>query len=499
MVTIHDTDADPDYELTNAAQWGFRSVVGIPLIRDGKPIGAIVVGRRDPGAFPDTLVALLQTFADQAVIALENVRLFNELEARTTQLARSVEQLRALSEVGQAVSSTLDLETVLRTIVSRATQLASMDGGAIYEYAEGREAFSLQATDRLPDELVEALRAAPFAKGEGVIGRLATTGEPVTVSDITDGDMYQSRVRELLLRLGYRSMLAVPLLRENRLLGGLVVTRKSPGAFEPRVVDLLGSFATQSALAIQNARLYREIEDKSRQLEVASEHKSAFLANMSHELRTPLNAIIGFTRIVMRRSKDRLEPTQYENLEKILASAQHLLSLINAILDLAKVEAGRIELRSDEVQLGPVLERCMRTVEPLIKETVTPVTAFDRDLPSMLVDEEKLRQIVMNLLSNAANHTSSGSIQLRARSANGSLELAVLDTGTGIAAEKLELIFEEFEQADSRSAGEHGGTGLGLAIARRLARAMGGDIRAESTLGAGSTFTLTLPLRCRPS
>jgi len=499
VVAIHDTHADPDYALKNGEQWGFRSVLGIPLMRDGMPIGAIAVGRRDPGPFPEKQIALLQTFADQAVIAVENVRLFKELEARTTQLARSVEQLRALSEVGQAVSSTLDLETVLSTIVSRATQLASMDGGAIYEYEEEREQFRLHATDRLPDELVEALRSTAIPKGEGSIGRLATTGEPVAISDITDEGIYQSRVREILLRLGYRSVLAVPLLREDRLLGGLVVNRKTPGEFEPHVIDLLKSFATQSALAIQNARLYREIEDKGRQLEVASRHKSAFLANMSHELRTPLNAIIGFTRIVMRRSQDQLEPKQYENLEKILTSAQDLLSLINAILDLAKVEAGRIEINPGEVQLVPVLEQCMRTVEPLIKDTVTQVRAFDRELPSMMVDEEKLRRIVINLLSNAAKYTSSGSIQVRARSANGSIELAVIDTGIGIAAEKLDLIFEEFEQADARSTREYGGTGLGLAIARRLARLMGGDIRAESVLGAGSTFTLTLPIRYRSS
>ena len=499
VVAIHDTHADPDYELKHGEQWGFRSVLGVPLIRDGIPIGVIVVGRRDPGPFPENQVALLQTFADQAVIALENVRLFKALEARNRELREAVEQLRALSEVGQAVSSTLDLETVLSTIVSRATQLASMDGGLIYEYEEAREVFRLHAADRLADELVDALRAAPIPKGEGAVGRLATTGEPVAISDITDAALYQSRAREILLRLGYRSLLAVPLLHENRLIGGLVVNRKRPGEFEPQVIELLKTFATQSALAIQNARLYREIEEKSRQLEIASRHKSAFLANMSHELRTPLNAIIGFTRIVMRRSQERLEPKQYENLEKILASAQHLLSLINAILDLAKVEAGRVEVRPGEVQLATVLEECMRTVEPLIKNTVTQVRAFERELPPMWVDEEKLRQIVMNLLSNAAKYTSSGSIQVRARSANGSVELAVADTGIGIPADKLEVIFEEFEQADARSAREYGGTGLGLAIARRLARVMGGDIRAESALGAGSTFTLTLPVRYESS
>jgi signal transduction histidine kinase len=394
------------------------------------------------------------------------------------------------------VSSTLDLETVLSTIVSRAAQLASVDAGAIYEYEEREGEFRLRATDRLPDELVEALRSSPIARGEGAVGMLATTAEPVQIGDIADEATYQSRVRELLLRLGYRSLLAVPLLREDRLLGGLVVNRKSPGSFDPHVVDLLRSFATQSALAIQNARLYREIEEKSRQLEVASRHKSAFLANMSHELRTPLNAIIGFTRIVMRRSQERLEPKQYENLERILASAQNLLSLINAVLDLAKVEAGRLELNASDVRLVTVLDDCLRTVEPLVRDGVSLLRGFDGELPVLVADEEKLRQIVMNLLSNAAKFTTRGTVEVRARRVGGSLELAVADTGIGIPPEKLELVFEEFEQADARRTREYGGTGLGLAIARRLARLMGGDIRAESAPGAGSTFTLTLPL-CR--
>ncbi|RZU00633.1 GAF domain-containing protein [Rivibacter subsaxonicus] len=496
VVAIHDVHVDPDYAFKGGAQMGFRSVVGIPFMRKGVPIGVIAVGRRDPGPFSEKQIALLQTFADQAVIALENVRLFKELEARTTELTQSVGELRALGEVSQAVSSTLDLEAVLSTIVARATQLAGMDGGAIYEYDEARQEFRLHTTDRLPDELVEALRSAPIAKGEGAIGRLAATGEPVAVHDIVDQGTYQSRVREILIRLGYRSLLAVPLLREDRLLGGLLVNRKSAGEFAPRVIDLLKTFATQSALAIQNARLFREIEDKSRQLEIASRHKSAFLANMSHELRTPLNAIIGFTRIVMRRSQERLEPQQFDNLEKILASGQHLLALINTILDLAKVEAGRVELNPAAIEPAPLLDQCMRTIEPLLKDGVVLLRDFDGGMPPMLVDEELLRQVLINLLSNAAKFTARGSIRVRLRAGRGGVEIAVADSGIGIAADKLESIFEEFEQADAGSTRLHGGTGLGLTIARRLARLMGGEILVESVAGVGSTFTLTLPARC---
>jgi signal transduction histidine kinase len=246
----------------------------------------------------------------------------------------------------------------------------------------------------------------------------------------------------------------------------------------------------------EGGALFREIQEKSAQLETANRHKSEFLASMSHELRTPLNAIIGFTRIVMRQSRERLEQKQLENLEKIQASGEHLLALINAVLDLSKVEAGHVEVSVREVELTPVLEHCLRTVEPLVKgDAVSLERDLDGALPAMLVDDEKLRQIVINLLSNAAKFTARGSIRLRARADNGAVRIAVADTGIGIAADKLGLIFEEFRQADAGSTREYGGTGLGLAIARRLARLMDGDIDVGSEPGRGSTFTLTLPLR----
>jgi signal transduction histidine kinase len=297
---------------------------------------------------------------------------------------------------------------------------------------------------------------------------------------------------------GFRSVLGVPLLRDGVPIGAMALGRSEPGPFPDKQIALVQTFADQAVIAIENVRLFHALEEKSRQLEIASRHKSIFLANMSHELRTPLNAIIGFTRIVMRRSQERLEPKQYENLEKILTSGQNLLSLINAILDLAKVEAGRIDITARDVQPASVLEQCVRTVEPLVKEPVRLVKAFEDALPQMFVDEEKLRQIVMNLLSNAARFTTSGSIEVRAASSGGSIAIAVADTGAGISPDELERIFEEFEQANASSTREHGGTGLGLTIARRLARLMGGDIQVESRPATGSTFTLTLPLRYAP-
>ena len=298
----------PDVEAESAADivrilraGGIRSQIAVPMLRDGTPIGTIAVARSEVGPFPDRQIALLRTFAAQAVIAIENVRLFTELAARTSDLTRSVEQLTALGEVGRAVSSTLDLETVLTTIVARAVELSGLDGGVVFEYDEGAQEFVQRAATATGGALAEARRAARIARGEGVLGRTAITLEPVQVPDITVAGAYESRLRENLIESGVRAILAVPMVREGRLIGCLGVTRNRSGGFPPETIELLRTFATQSALAIQNARLYQELEAKGRQLEAASRHKSEFLANMSHELRTPLNAILGFSEVLAER------------------------------------------------------------------------------------------------------------------------------------------------------------------------------------------------------
>jgi signal transduction histidine kinase len=496
VVAIPDALADPEYLIAStAAATGFRSALAVPLLRDGKPIGAVGVGRVEPGPFPDNQVSLLQTFADQAVIAIENVRLFTELEARTAQLTRSVDELKALGEVGQAVSSTLELETVLRTIVSRATQLAGMDGGSIWEYDDAREEFHLHATDRLPDELIEVLLATPIRKGEGALGRLAVTAEPVEIQDFADERSYRSRLREKLIRSGYRSVVAVPLLREDRLLGALAVNRKTPGGFDPQVVELLKTFATQSALAIQNARLFREIEDKSRQLQIASQHKSEFLANMSHELRTPLNAIIGFSEVLHERMFGEVNEKQAEYLNDILESGRHLLSLINDILDLSKIEAGRMELEATEFDLPSAIENTMILIrERAQRRDIALARAVEQGLGKVNADERKVKQVLLNLLSNALKFTpEGGKIEVRAGGRDGVAEISVADTGVGIAPEDQEAVFEEFKQVGKASKKAEG-TGLGLAISKKIIELHGGKIWVTSQLGKGSTFTFTLPL-----
>ncbi len=370
-----------------------------------------------------------------------------------------------------------------------------MDGGAIYEYDEAHEEFYLHTTDRLPDELVTALRAEPIRKGEGALGRLAMTGEPAQIRDIMADASYQSRVREIVLRLGYRSLLAVPLMRDNHLLGGLVVYRKSPGEFDAQVIDLLKTFATQSALAIQNARLFREIEDKSRQLEMASQHKSEFLANMSHELRTPLNAIIGFSEVLSERLFGEINEKQAEYIGDILQSGQHLLSLINDILDLSKIEAGRMELEPTDFSLPGAIDNTLTLVrERAHRHGITLGRDVDERLGVVCADERKVKQVLLNLLSNALKFTPEGGrIDVRAAVRDGAAEVSVTDTGIGIAPEDQPKVFDEFRQVGT-AAKKVEGTGLGLAISRKFIELHGGRIWVESQVGLGSTFAFTFPL-----
>src|SRR5215471_19321068 len=449
--TIHIPDVldDPDYEFAGLQQLGLRSVLCVPMLRHGAAIGAITVHTWEtPRPFGTKQVELLQTFADQAVIAVENARLFRELEERTAELTRSVEQLTALGEISHAVSSTLDVETVLQTVVSRASQLAGSDGGSIYEYDDATQEFHIRATHNLDPTLVAALRTSPLHRGEGAMGRAAETREPVQIADIQVGGAYQSHIRDTLLGAGYRALLSVPLLREDQIIGSLSLNRKTPGEFSAEAVEVLKTFATQSALAIENARLFREIEVKSRQLEAASQHKSEFLANMSHELRTPLNAIIGFSEVLNERMFGDLNEKQDEYLKDIHASGQHLLSLINDILDLSKIEAGRMELELTDFHLPSAIDSALTLVrERATRRGIVLQPAVDGGVGQLRADERKVRQVLLNLLSNAIKFTPEGGrIEVRAVRENDAVAVSVSDTGIGIAPEDQEAIFEEFRQ-----------------------------------------------------
>ena len=479
-----------------ARRFGYRASLSVPLMREGRPLGAIHLRRTEARLFTERQIALLQTFADQAAIAIENVRLFTDLQTRTEELSRSVDKLTALGEVGRAVSSTLDLDTVLSTIVSRAIQLSGTDGGSVYEYHEATEEFSLRASRDLPEAYVEQVRGTRPRKGEGAVGRVAQTREPIQIADIADAAAYESRVRSILLQMGLRALLAVPLIAEDQLVGALIVMRRRSGRFAAEEVALLQTFATQSALAIQNARLFREIEEKSRQLEVASQHKSEFLANMSHELRTPLNAIIGFSEVLSDRMFGELNEKQEEYLKDIYASGTHLLSLINDILDLSKIEAGRMELELSDFHLPAALENALMLVrERAGRRSIALHTSIDNRLGEIQGDERKIRQVVLNLLSNAIKFTPEGGrIELAAVSKDSCVEVSVSDTGIGIAPEDQERVFEEFRQvgtADKKAEG----TGLGLTLCRKFIELHAGRIWVKSALGVGSTFTFTIPLR----
>ncbi|HEY2919155.1 MAG TPA: GAF domain-containing protein [Candidatus Binatia bacterium] len=499
--TVHVHDAveavKSEFPETVAPQLGVRTMLSTPMLREGTPIGVINIRRTEVRPFSEKQIKLLETFADQAVIAIENVRLFKELEERTRELARSVGELKALGDVGQAVSSTLDLQTVLSTIVGHAVQLSGTSGGVIYEYDEAAQEFHLRASFCIEGEVVRELQATPVRLGQGATGQTASVRTPVQVPDILQEREYSgTRVRPILARLGYRSVLAVPLLREERIMGALTVWRKEAGNFSPEVINLLQTFATQSALALQNARLFREIEDKSRQIEAANRHKSEFLANMSHELRTPLNAIIGFSEVLGERLFGELNEKQAEYTDDILTSGRHLLSLINEILDLSKVEAGRMELEVAAFDLPLAIDNARTFVrERATKHGITLDVAVDDRLGDFVGDERKIKQILLNLLSNAVKFTPEGGrIGIDAKQTDGAVEISVTDTGIGIAPEDQPRIFEEFRQVGTDYAHKSEGTGLGLTLAKKFVELHGGRIWVESEIGKGSKFTFTLPM-----
>jgi signal transduction histidine kinase len=489
IVQIPDVLEDPEYTNWEAQKiGGFRSVLGVPLLRAGVSIGVLGVSRSEPRSFTDKQIELLTTFADQAVIAIENVRLFDEVQARTKELSQSVGELRALGEVSQAVNSTLDLQSVLDTIVTRATQLSSTEAGAIYVFDEADEQFQLRATYGMTAEMIAVIKEH-HADFSAAVSAATQRREPDQVADLQPS----SRANEMIMRLGYRARLVVPLLAADRIVGALVVRRKAPGEFSQSTVELLQTFAAQSVLAIQNARLFAEIEYKNRQLQMASENKSQFVSSMSHELRTPLNAIIGLTEMMVTNAARFGTEKAQEPLQRVNRAGTHLLGLINQVVDLSKIEAGKLELNPATVNLTRLIDTARQLAEQNKNRLV--VEASD-DLGALTVDPMRLRQILFNLLSNACKFTKQGEVKLQARRvADGRdwVELAVADSGIGMTPEQQAKLFEEFTQADASTAQRFGGTGLGLAITRKLARMMGGDVTVTSEPGKGSAFTVRLP------
>ncbi len=417
-----------------------------------------------------------------------------------SELARSVGELKALGEVGQAVSSTLDLQTVLSTIVGHAVQLSGTDGGVIYEYDETAQEFHLRASYRMEEEIVQALSGDPGPSG--------TRARPVKRRHVRAPVQVANLLEERELRVlrdaahacrvsAIGLSLAVPLLREEQIMGALTVWRSEAGSFSPEVVNLLQTFATQSALAIQNARLFREIEAKGVELETANRHKSEFLANVSHELRTPLNAIIGFSEVLGERLFGELNEKQAEYTEDILSSGRHLLSLINDILDLSKIEAGRMELEVTTFYMPDAIENALLLIrERASRHGIKLERIIDDRLGDFTGDERKVKQVLVNLLSNAVKFTPEGGrIKIEATLGDSAVIISVTDTGIGIAPQDQEAIFEEFRQVGTNYAQKREGTGLGLSLTRKFVELHEGKIWVQSEMGRGSTFTFTLPIR----
>jgi signal transduction histidine kinase len=463
-----------------------RMVAPIRTLQEGAArIGAGDLDHRVAVATGDELEALGDELNRSAAeLAAARRTLEQKVAARTRELGRSLEELHALGEVARAV------------------HLAGASGGVLYEYDEDTERFSrIRGACAVEDDLLQVLRAHPLRLGEGAAGQAAELRGPVQVTDVlAEGSYDVTRVRVIFERRGYRSLLAVPLLFEEAIVGVLAIWRREPGLLAQPVVNLVQTLATQSVLAIQNARLFQEIADKSRQLEAASRHKSEFLANMSHELRTPLNAVIGFSEVLAEGMFGELNAKQAEYVRDIMESGRHLLSLINDILDLSKVEAGRMELELGEFDLASVIDGALLLLrERASRKNIELARSVDDSVGIVCADERKVKQVLLNLLSNALKFTPEGGrIAVRAAVREGMAEVAVSDTGVGIAPEEQDAVFEEFRQVGA-SAKRVEGTGLGLALARKFIELHGGRIGVESELGAGSTFTFTIPVIPRAS
>ncbi len=473
-----------------------RTSAFTPLTRDGRAIGMMAVNRGEVRAFTSKELELMRGFADQAVIAIENARLLSELRARTDELARSVEEQKGLGEVSQAVSASLDLETVLSTIVANSVALSRTDAGAVYVYDPGTDEFRLRATQGMDERLVAAIESVPnrlSALGATALGEAAKRRAAVQIADLRED---RGPVARLVVEAGFRAALVMPLLQPDRIVGALVVRRREPGTFPASTVGLLETFAAQCVIAIEHARLFADIEEKSRALAEASQHKSQFLANMSHELRTPLNAILGYTELILDDIYGAAPPKMREVMERVQSNGKHLLGLINDVLDLSKIEAGQLVLALADYSVRDMVQGVFAAVEPLAS---TKGLAVKLDVPAGLPhahgDERRLAQVLLNLVGNALKFTDAGEIRISATQSNGTLTVAVSDTGPGIAPSDQAKIFDEFQQADNAQTKAKGGTGLGLAISRRIVEMHGGRIWVESELGKGATFAFALPVK----
>ncbi|MEZ5788293.1 MAG: ATP-binding protein [Xanthobacteraceae bacterium] len=472
-----------------------RMVVPIRALHSGAArLGASEFGTRIEVNTGDEIEDLANEFNSMAGKLKESYgRLEQTVEERTRDLARSVRELKALEEIGRTVASSLDVGAVLATVVDRAVELARADAGLIYGYDRVRKVFHLKEARGLDTALIEEARGIDIPL-DSPLGRAAFEREPITIPDLAK--IERKRMGDLVLEAGYHSVLALPLIGPEDILGALVVQRREAGDFPPTTVGLMQTFADQSVIAMHNAELFHEVEERGRQLQVANEHKSQFFANMSHELRTPLNAVLGYAELLVDGLYGELPEKAVEVLERVQANGQHLLGLINDVLDLSKIEAGQLKLSMADYSMRAVIESVMASTESLAKAKGLALTAeIADDLPIGHGDERRLAQVFLNIVGNAIKFTENGSVAIRAKAEGGIFDVAVRDTGPGIAPHDQARIFEEFQQVDSSHTRQKGGSGLGLAISRRLTEMHGGTISLVSELGAGSEFRIIVPVR----
>jgi signal transduction histidine kinase/CheY-like chemotaxis protein len=493
---IDDVLADSEYGRQDVQEIGkYRSILGAPMILGNEVVGVLSAWRTEVDPFPARAAEVLTTFAAQAAIVIRNADLVGALEVRQAQLAAKVDQLESLGEVGQAVSSSLDLDQVLTKIVTEAVELTNADGGSIFEFDSLAEEFHLRTTYGTGVDTAEALRAIQMKLHETLVGRSALERRSLQIPDLRDIDCDPHL--QVLLDGGWISVIAVPILRDQQIIGALVIGRTHVGGFTDEAGELLETFAGQSAVAILNARLFAELARKSAELEVASRHRSEFIASMSHELRTPLNAVIGFSEVLLEQIFGEINVKQEEYLRDILSSGKHLLELLNDVLDLSKVDAGRMDLELALFDVELSIEQCLQMVREKAARKGISVDFNVRDQIGLVrADERRFRQVVLNLLSNAVKfaHTR---IVVDASVDGGMLVVSVSDDGPGIAEEDQSIIFEAFQQGKRPSREE--GTGLGLTLSRQIAELHGGEVTVESELGAGSTFTVKIPTEPVPT